>query len=175
MFLFFLFALYSGQLTDTRLVKYVLAPEVETLVTYLHGDSVFLRGAPGGGQITSLVEDVIFNTLKKHGFAITEQPDGTEFFYRIEFFDLKYKKLYQGIFKKPGFERDLKLRVFVKIKENSSLKLVKNIEIEHVDTLTMDEAKKLHNMGTLSESSGVPAGISMLIGVIFYFLYFIIK
>jgi len=174
-FLIFLFALYSARLTDTQLVKYALTPEIETLMPYLHGDSVYLRGAPEGGQAGSLLQDVVFNALQRKGLVITDRPGGSELFYRIEFFDLKYKKLYQGIFKKPEFERDLKIRVFVKIKENGIIKLVRNIEIEHVDTLAMERAKKLHNMGTLSESSGVPAGVSMLIGVLFYFLYFIIK
>jgi len=173
-FLIFLFALYSSQLTDTRLVKFVLAPEIEDVVSYLHGDSVFLRGA-AGSEVSSLVEDVVFNTLKNRGITVVEKPGAREFYYRIEFFDLKYRKLYQGLFKKPRYERSLKIRIFVKIKEKGSLKLVKNIEIEYADTLSMERAKKLHNMGTLSESSGVPAGVSMLIGVIFYFLYFIIK
>ncbi len=166
---------FSIQLSDTRLISKILTSELDTVVYSVQDSVVTLRG--GQDPISNIVESVLFNIFKKHGITVSERPVGTQVDFKVDNFKLNYTKVYRGIFKKPDYERELKLRLFFKVTKNGLIKFAKNFEIEHVDTIAMKDVKKLHNIGegTVSESSGVPVGVSMLIGVLFYFIYFIIK
>ncbi len=167
--------MFSVQLSDTRLISKILTNELDTVVYSVKDSVVTLRG--GQNPVSNIVESILFNIFKKHGIAVSEKQEETQVHFKVDNFKLNYTKVYRGVFKKPDYERELKLRLFLKVIKNGTIEFAKTFEIEHVDTIAMKNVKRLHNIGegTVSESSGVPVGVSMLIGVLFYFLYFIIK
>lgn len=175
MFLYLVALVFSVQLSDTWLISNILTNELDTVVYSIPDTVATLKG--GQDPVSNLVESVLFDILKKHGITVSEKPSTTQINFKIDNFKLNYTKVYKGIFKKPDYERELKLRLFVKVTRKGFVKFAKTFEIEYVDTLAMRDVKKLHTIGegTVSESSGVPVGVSMLIGVLFYFIYFIIK
>ncbi len=166
---------FFTQLSDTRLISKILTTELDSVVYSIPDSVITLKG--GQDPVSNLVESVIFNILKKHRIIVSEKPTKTWLNFKVDNFKITYSKIYRGIFKKPDYERELQLRLFVKITQNGIIRFTRTFEIEHVDTIAMKDVKKLHNMGegTVSESSGVPVGVSMLIGILFYFIYFIIK
>jgi hypothetical protein len=120
---------------------------------------------------------MLFDLSRKRGLKVVTDSAPALLSFSVDAFELNYRKIYRGIFKKPNFERSLRIRLFLKITEKGSVELAKLIEVTKIDTIAMKDVKKVHNFesGAVSESSGVPVGVSMLIGVLFYFIYFIIK
>jgi len=176
-FLLLIGLLSFSHVSDTRLIKNSLRPELLSAVSVIHQQKVEIRAnSSGNPTINRIVKGLLFQILKEKGISVAETSP-VVVSYSVDGYSLDYRKIYRGIFKKPDFERSLRLRLFLEVKQNKTLELAKLIEVTKIDTIAMKDVRTVHNLdtGTVSESSGVPVGVSMLIGVLFYFIYFIIK